>query len=1781
MKFLISLILSLFLFAFGSAEAAVYNFSSANGNATDTLIRANQPTTNWTGSQTYYLDPQAYAYLMRFDLTSISGQRVTSAKIWIWTNRGNNHTMSAERLTKDIVSTQATWNIASTGNSWGTAGALGANDYTTVNAIHGIGLNEGGYQTIDVTALMNDALAAGNFFDIAFRYDPAYDTGGDGGGGYGGVANSTSPTYLVAATGTPGAITTWYVRPDGGTCGLNNQCTGTTNAAYPGAGVNQNCACNHPNWLTGTGDGAQGIMNGGDILRIATATYHIENGVGNCSTNCEMNQIPSGSNEQQVTQVYGGNYDPSNRNSCTAPALLVGHNGGHGLTVGSYTAVHCVDLRSASGCKGNEGPNLRGKIDNEPTQDNITCRDGNANEYMWEGLKLVTLSTGVTIDHMNIYGAAEVGVEGYQLGHIMTHYLHVFGAGSTTWSGDPGSGYNGEQCGSSNPDPLCQYTGPFEMDHLWLKWSGCGWREKATPGGAGVDTPHDCIGQAQGNYPYGDCFGMNGMSGDWTINDCQIENCMQDGLDMLYDHSGNKKIDRCLFEGSVGAAFKSSSHNTTISNSIVLSDCEHWNWDPALGAFPNAPGRAGTSCNNDGFCDANENAISCPHDCVGDNDGFQACRAGAGIALSGGDPGNPSNMTVENSTMSSNQSINITLAGSDCSQDSYVFKNNIFIGAEAYWWFNDFGRTSDWIYHSSSANGDDECPGWKDSNVHQDYNIIYNAQNGSESFAGAHDKTIDPQVVGPLYLSSGIGYMPSEASPATGTQTYYTNFYLKSSSPARNAADPTIEPLGIKTDAYNYPKTSTPDIGGVQYGGTGPIQNLLSAGATCAYDGDCASDICVNSICASGPISNGGACSTNWDCANNSCLAGICQICSSNGASCTTSATCCGGLCSNNVCASCTPYTCNGQGWNCGTPSDGCSGTLSCGSCTSPQTCGGGGTANVCGVANCGTCNATYQCGSTVGTCSTSGAACTATAGTCTSPQTCGGGGIQNVCGVVGCGTCNATYQCGSTAGTCSGNGASCTATAGTCTLPQTCGGGGTPNVCGGGVLDVHTWYVRDGGGTPTQCTGHANSVYQGSGTGLSCAINHPSWILGSPGGTQLIAASDTLNIVGDSDISWNFIVSGVSSLPAVGDVYTVGSVPYTITLSLPTGFTSGTIAASGASIPPASGTLIRAAGNGSASISYSAIGTAQAKFMIGYGMPNQGSSAYCSVSWAYACGMNGVPAGTDSSHPTKVIGIGSQRPQLWGTQGMGQVLSFTNGNVDIENLEITSHSPCSYQGADPNGVVDGISAACPYTGGTFPFGLFAKSGIAIGGDNVTTKNLFVHRVASQNIWFSAPMSNWNSTNDIFTGSGQGGALTNTNNNNESFSGTNSMTNDIWAFGGCSEHYPDPYPNNPLDYRNYHHCCDQACGGYSLGGGFMQQSDSAPCGNWNITGSKFLYNIKTNIDLLHCSSIGTFNFYRSISEGSTGEALKIGNPTTVNLEESQLIGNAISWMSSPLSTIVSPKAIDNSTVGAAGLAICRGGAVTIFGGLKNGTVNYINSDVSGNCVALIETKSGDNLCPNDHINAVNTKFIGGDMWTNDNSAPTGQRDQGIPISLYYVGGTTGNNDGPCGTPSAIPLTLTNSSCYNVGTYAGVGCNSGTNTVTYDPMLTGESSLGAISNWLGPNSYYSGTSLSSLLYLQPTSPLRHSATTSAVFTNGSSNDINGTAANTPPDIGAVQFGSCAPTNCSVNGWNCGTPSDGCSGTLNCGSCTSPQTCGGGGTSYVCGVGVNTGGFFSLI
>ncbi len=163
----------------------------------------------------------------------------------------------------------------------------------------------------------------------------------------------------------------------------------------------------------------------------------------------------------------------------------------------------------------------------------------------------------------------------------------------------------------------------------------------------------------------------------------------------------------------------------------------------------------------------------------------------------------------------------------------------------------------------------------------------------------------------------------------------------------------------------------------------------------------------------------------------------------------------------------CTPNSCSALGYNCGSgyANGTCSGTLSCGTCPSGQSCVSG----VCQAGSCtpktscttgqcgswlnGTCSGTLNCG----TCPT-GQSCNASgmcvAGSCT-PTTCSALGFN--CGTPANGTCSGTLNCGSCSGgqTCS-NSSGGICQAGACTpttcsaLGYNCGSGYANGTCSG-----------------------------------------------------------------------------------------------------------------------------------------------------------------------------------------------------------------------------------------------------------------------------------------------------------------------------------------------------------------------------------------------------------------------------------------------------------------------------------------------------------------------------------------------------------------------------------------------------------------------------------------------------------------------------------------------------------------------------------------------------------
>ncbi len=210
----------------------------------------------------------------------------------------------------------------------------------------------------------------------------------------------------------------------------------------------------------------------------------------------------------------------------------------------------------------------------------------------------------------------------------------------------------------------------------------------------------------------------------------------------------------------------------------------------------------------------------------------------------------------------------------------------------------------------------------------------------------------------------------------------------------------------------------------------------------------------------------------------------------------------CGGGGTPDVCGtgqvSCTPKTIAACGTSCGPISDGCGGVVQCGGCTSPDTCGGGGEPGVCGSPTC-----------QPRTCSTFGAECGSIPDGCGATLNCGSCGANEVCNTNQCDavvcvpkttTQACTGFCGQQSNGCGG-----AIDCGGCTAPNTCGGGGTPSVCGAPACTPRTCQqagancgpIGDGCGgiiascgtcaSPQICGGSGTASVCGASTGSTC----------------------------------------------------------------------------------------------------------------------------------------------------------------------------------------------------------------------------------------------------------------------------------------------------------------------------------------------------------------------------------------------------------------------------------------------------------------------------------------------------------------------------------------------------------------------------------------------------------------------------------------------------------------------------------------------------------------------
>ncbi|MCP4217295.1 MAG: hypothetical protein GY765_21810, partial [bacterium] len=341
------------------------------------------------------------------------------------------------------------------------------------------------------------------------------------------------------------AATTYYIRTDGGTA---DQCTGTTDAAYPGSGSNQPCAWSHPFWALDSGGNWR--IQGGDTIIIASGSYMMGYGAPNTSGLCEASYayecnlppLPSGPDSANPTRILGKGWD----SGCAAPPELWGTQRTWSifdLTGSSNVHIGCLDITDHSGC-------IEFHADSSVTCERNTYPFG---DWASDGI-VASDSSSVTLKDLDIHGLAEVGIRAGRLTDWTIDNVRVAGNGWAGWDGDiDGNDSNG---------------GTLTFDQLLVEWNGCG---ESYPG----KEPLNCWAQTAGGY--GDGLGTGATGGHWIFRDCIFRYNTSDGLDLLYARVDGSQIDiqRMQSYGNAGNQLKLNG-NAQVENSLLVGNCGYF-----------------------------------------------------------------------------------------------------------------------------------------------------------------------------------------------------------------------------------------------------------------------------------------------------------------------------------------------------------------------------------------------------------------------------------------------------------------------------------------------------------------------------------------------------------------------------------------------------------------------------------------------------------------------------------------------------------------------------------------------------------------------------------------------------------------------------------------------------------------------------------------------------------------------------------------------------------------------------------------------------------------------------------------------------------------------------------------------------------------------------------------------------------------------------------------------------------------------------------------------------
>jgi hypothetical protein len=348
----------------------------------------------------------------------------------------------------------------------------------------------------------------------------------------------------MTASASVGETATYYVRTDGGTA---SQCTGLTNAPYPGSGMNQACAWSHPFW--GLNSSGAWKIQGSDTLMISSGSYRMGIGAPNtgwCDAEgayiCHLPPLPSGFSPETPTRIVGAGWDQG----CTNPPELWGTERPWQIInlAGTDNAlIACMELTDHSGCVEHHA-NLA-----------IQCERDTPPFGDWASAGITAFdSSNVTLKDLNIHGFASAGIYAGRLRDWTVENVRIAGNGWVGWDGDiDGNDAN---------------TGTLSFKKWIVEWNGCA---ESYPD----ETINNCWAQTAGGYSDG--VGTGETGGNWVIEDSLFRYNTSDGLDLLYARlSSQIVIRRTQSYGNAGNQIKVNGP-TRIENSLMKNNCGFFN----------------------------------------------------------------------------------------------------------------------------------------------------------------------------------------------------------------------------------------------------------------------------------------------------------------------------------------------------------------------------------------------------------------------------------------------------------------------------------------------------------------------------------------------------------------------------------------------------------------------------------------------------------------------------------------------------------------------------------------------------------------------------------------------------------------------------------------------------------------------------------------------------------------------------------------------------------------------------------------------------------------------------------------------------------------------------------------------------------------------------------------------------------------------------------------------------------------------------------------------------